>query len=155
MDAVQKIIDESKISAVYELNMEKYVNYNVGDRRGVLVQTYLKTGIEYQEGQEYVPIETSNINITVPKVNDKYPESVEVVTKSTKATNGDGNGKDVNYAYNKDNGELTITTENKADGKGNFYTENVAGARDEYQLDFYYDENCYNGENAKRTLDFS
>ena len=155
VDAVQKIIDESKISAVYELNMEKYVNYNVGDRRGVLVQTYLKTGIEYQEGQEYVPIETSNINITVPKVNDKYPESVEVVTKSTKATNGDGNGKDVNYAYNKDNGELTITTENKADGKGNFYTENVAGARDEYQLDFYYDENCYNGENAKRTLDFS
>ncbi len=155
VDAVQKIIDESKINAVYELNMEKYVNYKMGDKQGMLVQTCLKTGIEYQEGQEYVPIDTSNVIINAPKVNDKYPESVEVVTKSTKATNGDGNGKDVNYTYNKDNGELTITTENKADGKGNFYAENVAGARDEYQLDFYYDENCYNGENAKRTLDFS
>ena len=153
-DAVQKIIDETKINAVYELNMEKYVNYKMGDKQGTLVQTYLKTGIEYQEGQEYVPIDTSNVIINTPKINDKYPESVEVVTKSTKATNGDGSGKDVNYAYNKENGQLQIITENKADDKGNIYTENVAGARDEYQLDFYYDANCYNDKNEKRSLEF-
>ena len=154
VDAVQKIIDETKINAVYELNMEKYVNYKMGDKQGTLVQTYLKTGIEYQEGQEYVPIDTSNVIINTPKINDKYPESVEVVTKSTKATNGDGSGKDVNYAYNKENGQLQIITENKADEKGNIYTENVAGARDEYQLDFYYDANCYNDKNEKRSLEF-
>ena len=154
VDAVQKIIDETKINAVYELNMEKYVNYKMGDKQGTLVQTYLKTGIEYQEGQEYVPIDTSNVIINIPKINDKYPESVEVVTKSTKATNGDGSGKDVNYAYNKENGQLQIITENKADDKGNIYTENVAGARDEYQLDFYYDANCYNDKNEKRSLEF-
>ena len=154
VDAVQKIIDETKINAVYELNMEKYVNYKMGDKQGTLVQTYLKTGIEYQEGQEYVPIDTSNVIINTPKINDKYPESVEVVTKSTKATNGDGSGKDVNYAYNKENGQLQIITENKADDKGNIYTENVAGARDEYQLDFYYDANCYNDKNEKRSLEF-
>ena len=154
VDAVQKIIDETKINAVYELNMEKYVNYKMGDKQGTLVQTYLKTGIEYQEGQEYVPIDTSNVIINTPKINDKYPESVEVVTKSTKATNGDGSGKDVNYAYNKENGQLQIITENKADDKGNIYTENVAGVRDEYQLDFYYDANCYNDKNEKRSLEF-
>ena len=154
VDAVQKIIDETKINAVYELNMEKYVNYKMGDKQGTLVQTYLKTGIEYQEGQEYVPIDTSNVIINTPKINDKYPESVEVVTKSTKATNGDGSGKDVNYAYNKENGQLQIITENKADDKGNIYTENVAGARDEYQLDFYYDANCYNDKNEKKSLEF-
>ena len=154
VDAVQKIIDETKINAVYELNMEKYVNYKMGDKQGTLVQTYLKTGIEYQEGQEYVPIDTSNVIINTPKINDKYPESVEVVTKSTKATNGDGSGKDVNYAYNKENGQLQIITENKADDKGNIYTENVVGARDEYQLDFYYDANCYNDKNEKRSLEF-
>ena len=154
VDAVQKIIDETKINAVYELNMEKYVNYKMGDKQGTLVQTYLKTGIEYQEGQEYVPIDTSNVIINTPKINDKYPESVEVVTKSTKATNGDGSGKDVNYAYNKENGQLQIITENKADDKGNIYTENVAGARDEYQLDFYYDANCYNDKNEKMSLEF-
>ena len=154
VDTVQKIIDETKINAVYELNMEKYVNYKIGDKQGTLVQTYLKTRIEYQEGQEYVPIDTSNVIINTPKINDKYPESVEVVTKSTKATNGDGSGKDVNYAYNKENGQLQIITENKADEKGNIYTENVAGARDEYQLDFYYDANCYNDKNEKRSLEF-
>ena len=154
VDTVQKIIDETKINAVYELNMEKYVNYKMGDKQGTLVQTYLKTGIEYQEGQEYVPIDTSNVILNTPKINDKYPESVEVVTKSTKATNGDGSGKDVNYAYNKENGQLQINTENKADDKGNIYTENVAGARDEYQLDFYYDADCYNDKNEKRSLEF-
>ena len=154
VDTVQKIIDETKINAVYELNMEKYVNYKMGDKQGTLVQTYLKTGIEYQEGQEYVPIDTSNVIINTPKINDKYPEIVEVVTKSTKATNGDGSGKDVNYAYNKENGQLQINTENKADDKGNIYTENVAGARDEYQLDFYYDADCYNDKNEKRSLEF-
>ena len=154
VDTVQKIIDETKINAVYELNMEKYVNYKMGDKQGTLVQTYLKTGIEYQEGQEYVPIDKSNVIINTPKINDKYPESVEVVTKSTKATNGDGSGKDVNYAYNKENGQLQINTENKADDKGNIYTENVAGARDEYQLDFYYDADCYNDKNEKRSLEF-
>ena len=155
VDAVQKIIDETKINAVYELNMEKYVNYKMGDKQGTLVQTYLKTGIEYQEGQEYAPIQETNVIINTPKINDKYPENVEIITKSTKATNGDENGKDVNYTYNKENGQLQIIAENKADDKGNIYTENVAGARDEYQIDFYYDADCYNGENQKRVLNFT
>ena len=154
-DAVQKIIDETKTNAIYELNIEKYVNYKTGDKQGTLVQTNLKTGIEYQEGQEYAPIQETNVTINTPKINDKYPENVEIITKSTKATNGDGNGKDVNYTYNKENGQLQIITENKADDKGNIYTENVAGARDEYQIDFYYDANCYNGENQKRVISFT
>ena len=154
-DAVQKIIDETKTNAIYELNIEKYVNYKTGDKQGTLVQTNLKTGIEYQEGQEYAPIQETNVIINTPKINDKYPENVEIITKSTKATNGDENGKDVNYTYNKENGQLQIITENKADDKGNIYSENVAGARDEYQIDFYYDANCYNGENQKRILSFT
>ena len=153
-DAVQKIIDETKTNAIYELNIEKYVNYKTWDKQGTLVQTNLKTGIEYQEGQEYAPIQETNVTINTPKINDKYPENVEIITKSTKATNGDENGKDVNYTYNKENGQLQIITENKADDKGNIYSENVAGARDEYQLDFYYDADCYNDKNEKRSLEF-
>ena len=45
IDAVQSIIDESKINAIYELNLEKYVNYKVGDIPGLMVQANLKTGI--------------------------------------------------------------------------------------------------------------
>ena len=119
IDAVQSIIDESKINAIYELNLEKYVNYKVGDTPGLMVQANLKTGIEYQDGQEYVPIEATNVILNTPKVNEEYPERVEIVAKSTKATNGDENGKDFNYAYNKDNGEIKLITENKADENGN------------------------------------
>ena len=50
-DAVQKIIDETKINAVYELNMEKYVNYKMGDKQGTLVQTYLKTELNIKKGK--------------------------------------------------------------------------------------------------------
>lgn len=155
IDAVQSIIDESKINAIYELNLEKYVNYKVGDTHGLMVQANLKTGIEYQDGQEHVPIEATNVILKTPKVNEEYPEKVEVVVKSTKLTNGDENGKDFNFSYNKDNGEIKLITENKADENGNVYSENVADARDEYQINLYYSSNCYNDKNEKRELDFS
>ena len=144
IDAVQSIIDESKINAIYELNLEKYVNYKVGDTPGLMVQANLKTGIEYQDGQEHVPIEATNVILKTPKVNEEYPEKVEVVVKSTKLTNGDEKGKDFNCSYNKDNGEIKLITENKADENGNVYSENVADARDEYQINLYYSSNCYN-----------
>ena len=155
IDAVQSIIDESKINAIYELNLEKYVNYKVGDIPGLMVQANLKTGIEYQDGQEYVPIEATNVILKTPKVNEEYPEKVEVVVKSTKLTNGDENGKDFNCSYNKDNGEIKLITENKADENGNVYSDNVTDARDEYQVILYYSSNCYNDKNEKRELDFS
>lgn len=155
VDAVQNIIDESKINALYELNLDKYVNYKVEDTTGLMVQADLKTGIKYQDGQEYVPIEATNVTLNTPKVNEEYPERVEVVTKSTKSTNGDEKGKDFNYAYNKDNGEIKLITENKADENGNVYSENVADARDEYQVILYYGSNCYNDKNEKRELEFS
>ena len=155
VDTVKNIIDETKTNAIYELNIEKYVNYKMGEKQGTLVQANLRTGIEYQEGQEYAPIEETEVIINAPKINGKYPENIEIVTKSTKASNGDENGKDVNYTYSKDSGDLKIITQNKANDKGCIYTENVAGARDEYQINLYYDSDCYNGENQKRVLGFT
>ena len=87
IDEVEKIIDESKIDANYELNIRKYVNYEVGEERGLMVQTYLKDGIEYKEGQEQVPIKATNVVINAPKVNGEYPQKVEVIVDSTKLTN--------------------------------------------------------------------
>ena len=120
-----------------------------------MVQANLKTGIEYQDGQEHVPIEATNVILKTPKVNEEYPEKVEVVVKSTKLTNGDENGKDFNCSYNKDNGEIKLITENKVDENGNVYSDNVTDARDEYQVILYYSSNCYNDKNEKRELDFS
>ena len=155
IDEVERIVDKSKINALYELNMEKYVNYEIGEQKGLMVQTSLKNGIEYQERQEYMPIKTAKTTINAPKVNEEYPEKVEIVVKSTKLTNGDENGKDVDYSYNAENGELQIVTENKTDDDGNVYSEKVESAVDEYQLNFYYGSNCYDANNVDRTLEFS
>lgn len=53
IDKIENLIDENKINGNYEMNLEKYVNYELNDvenTNGVLLQYNLKTGIEYEEG---------------------------------------------------------------------------------------------------------
>ena len=155
VEVVQNIIDDSKINAVYELNLEKYVNFKVGDSVGLMIQTNLKTGIEYEDGHEYNPLSSTGIILNTPRINDEYPENIEIVAKSTKATNGDDSGKDFNYVYDNKTGKIKLVAVNEPDDNGNIYSENVTDARDEYQIVLYYSENCYNENNENRKLDFS
>ena len=123
IDAIESLIDETKTNPIIEVNLEKYVNYKISDESsGTLLQFNIKTGIEYQEGQEYIPIKATNTVINLPKIDGKYPESVEVLTDSTKATNGDDNGKDMHYNYNKETGKLEIVVSNEEDNNGEIYT---------------------------------
>lgn len=49
IDKIENLIDENKINGNYEMNLEKYVNYELNDvenTNGVLLQYNLKTGIE-------------------------------------------------------------------------------------------------------------
>ena len=155
VDGIEKIIDESKINPLYEMNLEKYVNYDTVDDKGVLIQINLKTGIEYGENEEYKPLNSTGILLNLPKIENEYPESVEVIGKSTKATNGSDNAKDFRYIYDKENGTVKLATVNEKDDNGNIYNEKVDGARDEYTIICYYGSNCYNNENAERNLDIS
>lgn len=153
IDAIEKLIDENKINQIIEVNLEKYVNYKISDEsKGTLLQTNVKTGIEYEEGEEYTPIKATKTVINLPQIDGKYPESLEVIAKSTKATNGDSNGKDMYYSYDKETGKLEIVVDNKEDENGNIYTESVNGARDEFVVISNYGADCYNGENVKRDL---
>ena len=54
INEARKIIDKSKIETVAEIGLEKYVNFDMNDEqaKGVMIQANIKTGIEYQEGQE-------------------------------------------------------------------------------------------------------
>lgn len=155
IDSVEKVIDKAKINAIYEMQLEKYVNYDVNDIKGVMTQLNLKTGIEYQENEEYKPLNSIEVEINMPKVNGELPEKVEVIAKSTKATNGDEKGKDFEYAYDEQNGKLSIKTQNKADKDGNIYSENVKDARDEMEIYAYYTENAYDDTNTKKDFNIS
>ena len=131
VDAVQNIVNKDKTKVFAEVNLTKYENYDTTTEnsstgsKGTLAQFNLKTGINFEEGENYTPIKKTSVNIEVPKIGNYNPTRVEVITKSTKATNG---GKDAKYEYNSNTGILQITAEN------NDYTENVSEARDEYEI---------------------
>ena len=155
VEVAKEIVDESKINPLYEINLEKYVNYNTESGTGTLVQMDLKTGIEYEGNQEYSPLSLTGVFLNPPIIENEYPDSVEVIGKSTKATNGCDKAKDFQYIYNKENGELKIIAANKQDENGNIYRDKVEGARDEYTIIFYYGANCYNDKNIERDLKIS
>ena len=153
VDELKKLIDESKISSVIDVNLEKYVNFNISDEdKGTLVELNIKTGIEYKDDQQYVPIKATRTVTNLPQINGKYPESVDILAKSTKATNGDENGKDVYNKYDQEKGTLEILADNKENDNGDIYTENVNGARDEFVVIARYGSDCYSDKNEKRDL---
>ena len=150
IDAIQTATEknEEKIKALAEFNLTKYENFDTTTensdtgRKGTLVQFNLKTGIEFAQDETYMPIKKTSINIDLPWIGDYKPERVEVITKSTKATNG---GKDASYEYHSSTGILEIRTEN------NEYAENVPDARDEYEIICIYNSKCY-AESETRDL---
>ncbi len=154
-EVIEEIMEESKINPLYEINIEKYVNYNTQNEKGTLLQIDLKTGIEYEEEEDYHPLKLMGVFLKTPKIEDKYPTYVEVIGKATKATNGSDTAKDFQYTYDKEKGELKIVTENKQDENGNLYSDKVDGAKDAYTIIFYYDSDCYRDHQVERNLEIS
>ena len=152
--ALAQDVDVSKVKNTVDINLEKYVNYNLEEKKGTLLQLNVKTGIEYEEGTEYVPLSSTGILLNVPKINNKFPQSVEVFEKSTKATNGDEQGKNVRYNYVSETGQLIILTTNEEEN-GEIYKEYVEGARDNISVVLDYDESFRLDENTKNELDIT
>ena len=156
VEAIQTSTDKEKetlkTQAVGELELTKYENFNTMNTessldttgsKGVLVQYSLKTGITFDENAEYIPIKKTSINVDLLEIGDYKPSRVEVITKSTQATNG---GKSAKYEYNASTSILTITAENKD------YKDDVVDARDEYDIICIYKEGCYSATNEERDL---
>ena len=149
VDAIKENINKDKTKVVAEFNLTKYENFDTTTKdsdtgsKGVLAQFNFKTGVEFAEGEEYQPVKKTSINVDLPWIGDYKPERVEVITKSTKATNG---GKTAKYEYHSSTGILEIIAENED------YAENVADARDEYEIICIYKSECYVAEDEARNL---
>lgn len=155
VDEIQDAIEQPKINPVYELNLQKYVNYVLeDDTRGLMVQANLKFGIECEDDGEYKPLKLSGAVLNLPMINDEFPQKVEVIGNSTKATNGSDSAKDFQYAYDSDSGKLKIVSINRTDDEGNIYSEYVENARDEYTIVIYYSEACYDDKSVDRDIKF-
>ncbi|MCI8641338.1 MAG: hypothetical protein HFJ59_05675 [Clostridia bacterium] len=153
VDEIEEAIDESKVNVLYNINLEKYVNYAIEDDKVTLVQIDLKTGVEFVEGQKYYPIEKTDIALNLPKIEGEYPNKVEVIGISTKATNGNEDAKDIKNVYNNKTGEIRIETTNGSNEEGNIYSEEVNGVRDEYKLILYYSTQVFSARNIARQLE--
>ena len=149
VDAVnQTKTEEDKIKALSEINLTKYENYDTttenseSGSKGTLVQFNFKTGIEFAEDEEYKAIQKTETNIALPRIENYKPSRVEVIIKSTQATNG---GKEAKYEYHSSTGILSIIAENSD------YSQKIDNARDEYEIICIYGKECYT-DNEERNF---
>ena len=144
-------VDTSKMKSMLEVNLEKYVNYDVKDEKGVLVELDVKTGIKYEEGQDNVALAKTLVALVAPTINGELPESVELLPISSKATNGNVEVKpgDITFNYYKDKmeskeaGRIEITIHNNPDENGTFHGTTEKDAKDNFKLLLNYGKNCY------------
>ena len=111
----------------------KYIPYATNGIYGVMVQTKVNVGVK----DNTLPIKNTNLEITAPEINLMKPTSVTVVATSMSATNGKTEGLDFtneNYAYDAENGKVTINVDNLSDSIS--WKKNV---KDEYLLTYLYE----------------
>ena len=147
-------IATEKIEPKIEASLDKYINYNLSEQdKGTLVQYSIRTGIEYEENQNYVPIKQNEINIDLNRIDNHYPFDVKVIAKSTQAINGNLVNDTVQHEYDKSAGKLTIITSNQNENNETIYTKGNMDERDEFTIICYYD--TYTTDQPERELQFN
>jgi len=126
-----------------ELNMQvsKFVPYNIATTKGVLLQTIVKSYLK----DNVLPVKENKVEIEVPTINNIKPQEVKVLANTTKATNGDETGKNfasTNYTYDKEANKLTITVNNEENSQGKISWKK--DAQDEFVVNYIYPEEALN-----------
>lgn len=150
-EIVNKISWNNKAEAFVKAEITKYIPYAQNEKYGVMVQAKINSGITNSK----LPIKETNLEVTVPKINEIKPTSVNVIANQTKATNGAEDGIDFgndNYSYDVETGLVLIHTKNEANNGQIDWTKN---SQDEYLVTFIfegkeiYDEAVANGIDSK------
>ena len=93
-------------------NISKYVPYEIGSKKGIVLQTIVKSGIV----ENKIAIAQTQIEIKAPKIANQVPSRVIVTANNTKAINGSKTGIEFgkeNYNYDAETGTIQINTKNK------------------------------------------
>lgn len=142
-EVVNKLSWKKTAEAETTVEATKFIPYATDGNYGVILQTRVNSKVK----DNILPIKNTNIQITVPTINNVKPTSVTVVATSTEATNGKDNGLEFtssNYSYDAEAGKLSIGTANNA---GDVSWEK--NATDEYLVNYIFEgQEIYNYVNT-------
>ena len=143
---------DNNVNGILEGAINKYVNYSLSNgEKGTIVEYALRTGMEYENEEEFNAIKLSELNINVNQIDGKYPSEVKVIEKSSKVTNGKTEEIEEDYSYDASNGNLVIRTSNENENGEAIYNEKPSESdRDEYIIIAKYD--TYTEEKEEREL---
>ena len=110
-----------------EVNMSQSIEkcIDLGEN-GILIQQQIETTVD--NGR--LPRETEQFTVTVPRIGDTLPTTVDVLSNGTKLNES-------NAQYNAENGQLNVTKEIVVDGEGNTSWDS---SEDEYKIIYIYDQ---------------
>ena len=93
----------------------KFSPFEIGDIKGTIVENKITVKREVTD-EKYLPIKSTKLEITVPKVNGKSPIEVDVVANKLMATRGEDTGytnfTQANWNYDKESGKIVTVVEN-------------------------------------------
>lgn len=137
---------------ILDSQISKYVQYNVGEEKGVLLTTNViveKQDKNTNQKMNTLPIKKITIQAEVPTLNGVEPTYVKVVSNNTTATNGK-TGQEVllDWEYNKEDRKVTINVDNNIDIQNKIWMGLGDNLKDEYEIIYLYPEQAYN-QNAQ------
>lgn len=131
-----------KAEATLSQEVIKYIPFENGDTKKIVLQTSIKTGLK----ENSLPIKNTKIIVDIPMLNGILPENIYVFANNTIATNGKEGLEFNNSNWNKNENTITINVENSSNDNKVIWKKNC---QDEYILTFIYGEKAY--ENLKET----
>lgn len=132
----------NSIEANLEQSISKYIPFNINEKKGIIIQTVVKSGVKDNK----LPIKQTNITVDVPSINQIKPTEVRVEALSTAATNGDTTGssfKEENYQYDAEKAQITIQVNNIQTEESNQISWKKQ-VQDEYIITYIYPEETLN-----------
>lgn len=115
----------------------KFSPYQVGERQGSILENKVTLKRE-TEDENYLPLKSTSLEITVPMLEGEKPSSVSIVANKLMASKGQDTGvvefTENDWNYNQDDEKITIHTNNDKDG----LAVNTLGV-DEYVIVYKYD----------------
>lgn len=138
-EVTNKLSWKGNAEAEVKVTANKFVTYATDENYGVMLQTKINSNIK----DSSLPIHNTNLEITVPTINNIKPTTINVIATTTIATNGKTDGIDFNnnnYSYDQENGKVTINVSNLEDSIS--WAKNVS---DEYLVTYLFEgQDIYN-----------